>query len=209
MLNLLTTAATAARDHRPGKPCEVLADLPQALLVLDTNRHLLFANTAALPVVQASARLLEGCLHRLGQLDATQLDRLLAMAASGTASRCSLWFSPSLNTGWLHAAPLSPAIAQAEGWPAGCVLLAVHVDQPELTHAARIEAMTLRFGLSPAERHVLLLLADGEPVDAVSRLLGLRVSTVRSHVRQLLTKCQAPSLMQLMRWTGSARALPH
>jgi hypothetical protein len=28
-------------------------------------------------------------------------------------------------------------------------------------------------------------------------------------VRNLLGKTQAPSLMQLLRWTGSAEALPH
>jgi len=98
------------------------------------------------------------------------------------------------------ALPLAP-------WHA--VLLALHLDQPALTQAARIDALTRQCRLSQAERQVLLLLADGDPVDAVARHLGLCVSTVRSHVRNLLGKTQAPSLMQLLRWTGSAQALPH
>ena len=57
----------------------------------------------------------------------------------------------------------------------------------------------------PNPTTVLLLLADGEPVEAAARHLGLCVSTVRRHVRSLLGKTQAPSLMQLLRWTGSAR----
>lgn len=55
----------------------------------------------------------------------------------------------------------------------------------------------------------MLLLAGGEPVEATSRHLGLCVSTVRSQVRNLLGKTQAPTLMQLLRWTGSAAAMPH
>ena len=89
------------------------------------------------------------------------------------------------------------------------VLLTIHLDQPALTQAARIDALTRQCRLSQAERHVLMLLADGEPVEATSRHLGLCVSTVRSHVRNLLGKTQAPSLMQLLRWTGSARPLMH
>jgi DNA-binding CsgD family transcriptional regulator len=191
-------------------PRQVLSALPQPLMVVLADRRLLFANA------QAEHLLAEGLgqsradhLMSLGQLDAQHLSELLVRAAAGSSSRTGLWFTPSLATGWLHAAPLAPAIAQASGWPPSSVLLAVHLDQPALTQAARIDALTRQCRLSQAERHVLLLLADGEPVEATSRHLGLCVSTVRSHVRNLLGKTQAPTLMQLLRWTGSAAALPH
>jgi DNA-binding CsgD family transcriptional regulator len=188
----------------------VLGALPQPLLVLRVDRRLMFANASAAQL------LAEGLwqsraehLMSLGQLDAPHLEELLSLAAAGSSSRTGLWFTPSLTTGWLHAAPLAPAIARTSGWPERSVLLAIHLDQPALTQAARIEALTRQCRLSQAERQVLLLLADGEPVEATSRHLGLCISTVRSHVRNLLGKTQAPSLMQLLRWTGSAQALPH
>ncbi len=189
---------------------QVLSALPNPLLVLLRDRRLLFANTSAERMIaehlgQARA----DHLMSLGQLGAAQLGDVLSQAAQGTSSRHGLWFTPSLDTGWLHAAPLAPAIALACDWPQHSVLLAVHLDQPALTQAARIDALTRQCRLSQAERHVLLLLADGEPVEATSRHLGLCVSTVRSHVRSLLGKTQAPNLMQLLRWTGSAQALPH
>jgi DNA-binding CsgD family transcriptional regulator len=192
------------------QPHLVLGALPQPLLVLLPDRQLLFANANAEHLLsEGLGQARSGHLMSLGQLDATRLRELLALAAAGSSSRTALWFTPSLATGWLHAAPLAAAIAQASNWPSPSVLLSAHLDQPALTQAARIEALTRQCRLSQAERQVLLLLADGEAVEATSRHLGLCVSTVRSHVRNLLGKTQAPNLMQLLRWTGSAAALPH
>ncbi|MBI3349591.1 MAG: helix-turn-helix transcriptional regulator [Burkholderiales bacterium] len=202
----------SARSSRflDAQPHLVLGALPQPLLVLLPDRRLLFANASAEHLLaEGLGQTRSGHLMGLGQLDAPRLGELLALAAAGSPSRTGLWFTPSLATGWLHAAPLAPAISRASDWPLQSVLLAVHQDQPTLTQAARIDALTRHCRLSEAERQVLLLLADGEPVDATSRHLGLCVSTVRSHVRNLLGKTQAPSLMQLLRWTGSAQALPH
>ncbi|MFG6412935.1 LuxR C-terminal-related transcriptional regulator [Roseateles sp. DC23W] len=198
------------RVSPPTQPYQVLAALPQPLLVLLPDRRLLFANASANHLAaEQLGQVRADHLMSLGQLGAPQLEELLSHAAQGTSSRIGLWFTPSLATGWVHAAPLAPAIALASNWPQHSVLLAVHLDQPALTQAARIDALTRQCRLSQAERQVLLLLADGEPVEATSRHLGLCVSTVRSHVRNLLGKTQAPTLMQLLRWTGSAATLPH
>lgn len=210
---MLQTVQPMVPEHdfmRSAPPSLVLGALPQPLLVLRTDRRLLFANASAAQLLaeglwQSRADHLMG----LGQLDAPRLEELLNLAAAGSSTRSGLWFTPGLTTGWVHAAPLAPAIARASGWPERSVLLTIHLDQPALTQAARIDALTRQCRLSQAERHVLLLLADGEPVEATSRHLGLCVSTVRSHVRNLLGKTQAPTLMQLLRWTGSAAALPH
>ena len=206
---MLQTACSPkpARSAHAAWPREVFGALPQPLLVLRPDGRLLFSNAGAEPLLAGALQ--SGRLVALGQLDSTHLRELLALANAGSASRRGLWFAPSLATGWLHAAPLAPAIAQAADWPADSVLVTVHLDQPALTQAARIDVLTRQCRLSRAERHVLLLLADGEPVDAVARHLSLSVSTVRTHVRGLLGKTQASSLMQMLRWTGSAQALPH
>jgi len=207
---MLQAAASERTFVQPMSSHQVLGALPQPLLVLRPDRRVLFTNASAEHLLADKlGQVRADHLMSLGQLDAPHLGDALAQAAQGTASRTGLWFTPSLATGWLHAAPLAPAIAQASDWPTPSVLLAVHLDQPALTQAARIDALTRQCRLSAAERHVLLLLADGEPVEATSRHLGLCVSTVRSHVRNLLGKTQAPNLMQLLRWTGSAASLPH
>lgn len=210
MLPIIHTSSSERPSDREAQPRQVLAALPQPLLVLLPDRRLLFANASAEHLLdEGLGQSRSGHLMSMGQLDASRLAELLALAAAGSSSRTGLWFTPGLATGWLHAAALAQAITWAAGWPRESVLLTVHLDQPALTQAARIDALTRRCRLSQAERHVLMLLADGEPVDATSRHLGLCVSTVRSHVRNLLGKTQAPSLMQLLRWTGSAAALPH
>ncbi len=189
---------------------QVLSALPQPLLVLMADRRVLFSNGGAQHLLgEGRALVRAGHLMSLGQLGAVQLVELLARAAAGSSSRTGLWFSPGLETAWLHAAPLAPGLAQACDWPAEAVLLVLHLDQPALTQVARIDALSRQCRLSQTERQVLMLLADGESADAAARHLGVALSTVRSHVRNLLGKTQAPSLMQLLRWTGSARCLPH
>lgn len=205
-----TTLMSPERPFKDTQPSQVLGALPQPLLVVLPDRRVLFANASAEHLLADGLwQSRSDHLMSVGQLDARCLNETLALAAAGSSSRTGLWFAPGMTTGWLHAAPLAPSIGRASGWPEGSLLLAIHLDQPALTQAARIDAITRQCRLSPAERHVLLLLADGEPVDAASRHLGLCVSTVRSHVRNLLGKTQAPSLMQLLRWAGSARTLPH
>lgn len=210
MLQVVHPAPSSRPPALQAHPRLVLGALPQPLLVMLPDRRILFANASAEHLLsEGLGQLRAGYLMGMGQFDAPHLGELLSQAAAGSSSRTGLWFTPSLATGWLHAAPLAPPIAQAADWPQSSVLLGVHLDQPALTQAARIDALTRQCRLSQAERHVLMLLADGEPVDATSRHLGLCVSTVRSHVRNLLGKTQAPTLMQLLRWTGSAASLPH
>ena len=214
MLSTLNPSAAPARSHTipaiSGSTCQVLAALPQPMLVAQPDRRLLFRNHSADALlrdrrVEVSAEYL---MH-VGQLDAARLEPALRLAQAGSSSYVGLWFTPQISTGWLHCAPLPADLAASAGWPADAVLLVIHLDQPALTQAARIDALARQSRLSATERHVLMLLGDGMTVDTAAAHLGLCVSTLRSHVRNLLGKTQAPSLMQLLRWTGSAQALPH
>ncbi len=58
--------------------------------------------------------------------------------------------------------------------------------------------------LSERERDVLMALADGKPVKAIARELGISVNTCRNHVRALLAKFDAHS--QLAAVVKAARA---
>lgn len=212
MLNVLPSAPTAAPTWSPAptSASRALGALPQPMLVLHPDRRLVFQNASALALVRQQLALTRaGHLMQLGQLDALRLDEVLRLAAAGSSSHLGLWFNPQLSTGWLHAGPVPFDLAAESGWGAGAVLLLIHLDQPALTQSARIDALTRHCRLSPTERHVLMLLADGLTAEAACGHLGLKLSTVRSHVRNLLGKTQAPSLMQLLRWLGSATALRH
>lgn len=194
----------------PGTARQVLAALPQPMLVVRPDRRLLFRNRSAEGLLRD--RRVEVCaehLMQIGQLDALRLEAPLRLAQAGSSSHVGLWFTPQISTGWLHSMPLPEDLAVSTGWPEDAVLLVIHLDQPALTQAARIDALARHSRLSATERHVLMLLGDGMTVESAAAHLGLCVSTLRSHVRNLLGKTQATSLMQLLRWTGSAQALPH
>lgn len=188
----------------------VLTGLPQPLIVMLADRRLVYVNPSAeclfekALAVRAAQRLMT-----VGQLDAAKLEELLRLSGGGSPMLAGLWFAPGLQTGWLKVSALSPHIAQAADWPAACLLLMVHMDEPGLAQTARIDALCRQCKLTITERYVLMLLADGLAVEAAARQLGLRISTLRSHVRHLLGKTQAASLMQLLRWLGSAAPLIH
>lgn len=214
---MLTAVQTASASLRPqpgdaasGTTCQVLAALPQPMLVVRSDRRLLFSNRSAQALLQDERiAVQEQRLMQVGQLDALRLESPLRLARAGSTSYVGLWFTPQITTGWLQCLPLPPDLAASTGWPDDAVLLLVHLDQPALTQAARIDALAGQSKLSTTERHVLMLLGDGLTVDGVATHLGLCVSTVRSHVRNLLAKTQASTLMQLLRWTGSAQPRPH
>lgn len=194
----------------PGSTGQVLAALPQPMLVTRPDRRLLFRNRSAEGLlrdhrVEASTE----HLMRIGQLDAARLESQLRLARAGSTACIGLWFTPQIGTGWLHAMPLPEDLAASAGWPSEAVLLVIHLDQPTLTQAARIDALARHSRLSATERHVLMLLGDGMTVEAAAGQLGVCMSTLRSHVRNLLGKTQASTLMQLLRWVGSGHALPH
>ncbi|MDN3922645.1 helix-turn-helix transcriptional regulator [Roseateles violae] len=184
---------------------QVLNGLPQPLLVCQADRRLLFVNRGAERLfADTLARQAGQRLMAIGQLEAVKLEELLRLACADSATQAGLWFSPNLQTGWLHVCTLSPAIARAADWPGGCLLLTVQLDRPGLAQSARIDALCQQCRLTNTERYVLMLLADGQAVNAAAHQLGLQVSTLRTHVRNLLGKTQARSLMQLLRWLGSA-----
>ena len=192
------------------RTCQVLAALPQPMLITRPDRRVLFRNASADGLLRDHrVGMTAEHLMQIGQLDATRLEAPLRLAQAGSASYVGLWFTPQISTGWLHCMPLPPDLAAIADWPADAVLLLIHLDQPALTQAARIDALARHSRLSNTERHVLMLLGDGMTVEATAAQLGVCLSTLRSHVRNLLGKTQASTLMQLLRWVGSGQTLPH
>lgn len=185
--------------------------LPQPVLLIDQQRRLLASNSQARKLLQDGRMQVHSHhLTALAQMGSLQLSQLLGQALEIGGANMGIWFERDMTTGWLHITPTTPLATLAAGSVyREAVLLTVHLDQPALTQSARIDALARCCKLSPTERYVLMLLSDGQVVEAAARQLGVRISTVRSHVRSLLSKTQSPSLMQLLRWTGSAAALPH
>ena len=210
MLSFPSTKQQSAPSFRtPGVHAEqILHGLPLALMALLPDRRLVYVNERAERFFED----LKACrmgerLMGVGQLKANRIEALVRLAASGSAASEGLWFAEGLRTGSLEILRIEPWLLRSADWPADCLLLSVHMDEPALTQAARIDAVCQQCRLTATERYVLMLLADGMAVETVARHLDLQVSTLRSHVRNLLGKTQAHSLMELVRWTGSVAYL--
>lgn len=211
----LHPASRASSQRRVGEAplprdgaLQMLELLPQALLIVQSDRTVLVCNRRAQSMMDGQdMRLVDGKLTTLGQLGGPQLQQSIHNALTTGSCDCGVWFNCDLSTGWMRitAVPAASAVA----WGADTLLIVVQLDQPVLTQAARIDALARHSRLSAAERHVLMLLGDGMTVETAAGHLGLCLSTLRSHVRNLLGKTQASSLMQLLRWVGSGQALPH
>jgi DNA-binding CsgD family transcriptional regulator len=204
---------------RPGLPLaslsgdnvlQMLELLPQALLVVQGDRTVLMCNRRAHGMsARHDIRLVESRLAGVGQLGELQVHQALQNACTTGSCDSSLWFQGDLATGWMRITALPAGTVHNPGGAEETLLVVVQLDQPALTQAARIDALARHSRLSAAERHVLMLLGDGMTVEIAATHLGLCLSTLRSHVRNLLGKTQASSLMQLLRWVGSGRPLPH
>ena len=83
----------------------------------------------------------------------------------------------------LTVAPLRPS-ATGLGDQRPCAL--VFVREPDT--ALAIEPLCELFGLTPAEGAVAADLARGLSLDHIARLRGVRIATVRSHLKQILSK---------------------
>jgi len=178
-----------------------LLHLPQPMLLLGSGRQLLLSNPAAeqLPLCCSAGRLM-----RLGSLNAAALETLLRLALAGSPSQTALWLAPQPQTACLSVLRLAAPLRRSWAMPEDCLLLCLQLDQPALTQQARLQLLGEQARLSPAEQALLLLLADGLAPESAAQHLGVCLSTVRSHVRHLLAKTRSRSLLELLRWLGSA-----
>ena len=186
---------------------QILRELPQPLLVVRPDRRLVFANAdAEVLLSNGYARDKDAHLMSVGQLGANCIEGLLRRAWEGRGAQAGLWF-PELRTGWLGVSRVPPGVTSGTNWPFESLLLLIHLDEPQLTQSARIDALCKQCGLTSTERYVLLLLADGMTAQLIAQQLVVQISTVRSHIRNLLGKTHSSSLMQLVRHVGSTQPL--
>lgn len=142
-----------------------------------------------------------GALCRAGQVDATTLASLLASAARGINRVCATWFD---DEGEVHTCVLRFMALAADSpfrtaWPQAAVLLLIDTFDAGTHAAARLEAITSRFGLTPAESRLLQLLHRGRTPAEAAEQLGVCMSTVRTQVAALLGKTGARRQVDLMR----------
>lgn len=191
---LLQARATAVED--------TLEALPHAVFLLGRNADLEHANSHGSRLrAEGVLRIVGRRASGLAQLGDRNLADLVSAACAGLAQECGLWLpgGHDLRTGHVLLSALSPSSPLAANWPRAAVLMAVQWDHPVRTRRARLEALNSRTRLTSAEQQVLERLVAGSTAEEIAQAQGVRVSTVRTHVRRLLEKTYTRRVVDLVR----------
>lgn len=184
---------------------QIVEALSVGVLVTAASGRLLYANRKGRSILaERDGLMLDDTIVRSAlRRDAATLRHAVADASSGL-SRGALLIGRSAPRAALRvlvsALSISPGLPHV---PRGAVLLLV-LDAGDGSPPPE-DALRSRYGLTLAEARVAAHVAQGLRPAAIARELGVRVSTVRTHLRQVLAKtathCQADLVRCLLTGT--------
>lgn len=204
--DVLPDLGRALRLHRRLAPQVALAhtleglfeELDVPMLFLDQRGHLLRGNRQALAACRAGQALhctAGGLLMARGQHGWQPLARLLAGLGRAPTVRQTLLGEDDV--------PVTLTLRRVHG-PAPALLAGVDDDTVHAVATLRtaagelLESLARHYGLTPAElrtaRHVL----EGLPAERMAELMGIKLSTVRTHIGHLLAKTGARRQTELV-----------
>lgn len=195
-------------------PQDAYDALPNPVLVLHGDGTIAHANPPAEALLRRGTMLRAewGRLVKAGQYRAHEVTTLATSTAAGFAQSVGLWVNghEPFETCTLQLTKLPPGSSIDDRWPGARVVATLQVDG-RVEHAGRLDALAQRYGFTRAEREVLLELADGATPRQAAERQGVRVSTVRTHIRHLLEKSGSRRMVDLIRTLGPAtgRASSH
>lgn len=166
-----------------------LGQLDSPVLILRSGRGVAFANPAAERAIDGGQVLQwrNGTLHGA----TPQIDRLVARLAAGAAAGGPASIEESV-TGTdgeerlVFAVRLDVEGHVLLGQPAPAVLLVMRSPREDTRNPVAVAAQV--FGLTPAQVQVLAFLAQGHAPEAIAEILGISVTTVRSHIAALFDR---------------------
>jgi DNA-binding CsgD family transcriptional regulator len=170
--------------------------LPEPVFVLRADGGIVFVNRAAETVLRE--RTLVAALH--GCLIADGLQAAIARTLLGAPQRLSVSVARDarLVHGELQLARLPADMAFDERWPQAAVVATLHLDRSD-GGQSRLEAFARHHGLTAAETQVLDALAWGLAPAQVAQRRGVKLSSVRTHIRGLLEKTGCHRQAELLR----------
>lgn len=192
---------------------QLLQAFAYPMWLLTTDRGVLFANEAA----QALERSGQPLLRRRQRLcladsaDDRQLTlRLHQLAQADHLARAPLRLGPpgalAEHGAWLHLSVLHPQQVMGCAFgPQRCVLATLFM--PAQVTALDPFALAQMFELTPAEARVAALLSEGLEPAAIGVRLNVRLTTVRTHVREVLAKMGQQRVTDVVRVLRQGEAL--
>lgn len=176
-----------------------LDQLDSAVLVLDRQRRLLHANPRAEAALDAGAvlRLREGLLAGA----TAEVEALLRRVTQDAASRGAAGLEATVTgTDGQERLLFAVALGTTAEEDRRAVMLVLRSPREDTRNPVAIAARV--FGLTPAQVQVLAFLAQGHAPEAIADIIGVSVSTVRTHLSDLFRKTDTTRQAELV-----ARAL--
>ena len=192
--NVLGAQRLAAETYRAA-----LDELEAAVLILDAGGRLSFANPAAEALLARgrALRLAGGKLR--GATEATEQVLRRALAAQGGFE--ALLGEPDGQEHLLFAVSLDPALEGPFSLDGRSTLLILRAPRAESLNPVAIAGRV--FGLTRAQMQVLTFLAQGHPPEAIADIIGVSVSTVRTHLAELFRRTDTARQAELLARTLS------
>lgn len=170
---------------------QLLQAFPYPMWLLGPDRAVQYANPAAEAVEQAGLSLLrqQGRLRLVEAHDDRRLTlqmHELLQCAHATRRPLRLGRSVDDDAAWMHLTVLDPAQVMGLAFGAQRCVLATLFRPAHVTPLDPF-ALAQMFELTPAESRIAALLGEGLEPAAIAERLNVQVTTVRTHVRQVLT----------------------
>jgi len=194
-LRLVRQAGMAAVSSLNAVPCPIW--------ILRSDGRIEFENdaVAAIPGRAQGLSVKFGQLKRIGQLDDICAHHAFARALEGQSSETEVWYSSdgSLYTGTLDLVALPVDHPLRQSWPHGSVLATLRLCESGVEMRVRHQALAQQYRLSPTESRLLRALCDGATTGEFARQNDIRMSTVRTHISNLLAKTGTARQIDLIR----------
>jgi DNA-binding CsgD family transcriptional regulator/PAS domain-containing protein len=178
--------------------------------LMDVDRFVLFANDAAKRELGSENRAAMRGNHFVLRRDAADRalsERLRQMAdqGHGASSAVDLRVTASDPPIWLHLSWMVPG--QVLGAFGDRPQVLATLFDPAYTRSLDPFALANLFGLTPTEARVAARLADGATAEGIALEHGTALSTVRTHIRQLLAKFNLSRTTDIIRLLRQGEAL--
>jgi DNA-binding CsgD family transcriptional regulator len=185
----------------------ILDKLDRGVVLLDAAGAIIDANTLAQQVLREE----KGLQNRGGRLAFTDVDvdarfaRLLDATHDVAGARRSLAASVKCPGAASYRVLIGPA--HHHGARRNVAFVAV-LYGPEESREISAEVLAELYGLTPAQADVARRLYAGHSVEETAMQLRLSLNTVRTHLKQIFSKCEVRSQAELLRMLATGpRAL--
>lgn len=182
---------------------DLLANVGLAVLHLDRRGRVVAANDRARALLHEQ----DGLVHRDGGLHAARanedpaLQKVLARALplhrdTGASGSVALRRERSPTRLVVHVTPVAEGGARDRSGRVGALVMVVDPDNRSRLDADRVGAV---LGLTPAESHVAVALAEGKTIQAIADETGRSATTVKWHVGHVFGKLGVSRQVDLVR----------